>query len=271
MIWADERRLKQMLVKLLSNAVKFTQAGSKFGLIVEDDPAKESILLTVWDNGIGIKHGDLPHMFEPFIQLDAGLVREQPGTGLGLALVAEMARLHGGSVSVESQLGLGSRFKIFLPMVGDKTSKDQLRDPGINIQNTKMLPDVDSLQTILIIEDIETISVTIQAYLTSAGFRVFIANDGMDGVFQARNLQPDLILIDIEMPIMDGFEVTKLIRSEPELTDIPMIAMTAMAMPRVGELCQAAGMAEYISKPVIFKDVLILIRRLLDSADVRGK
>ncbi|MEI7846254.1 MAG: PAS domain S-box protein [Chloroflexota bacterium] len=270
MIRADERRLKQMLVNLLSNAVKFTHVGGKFGLVVEDDPATESILFTVWDNGIGIKPGDLGHIFEPFIQLDAGLVREQPGTGLGLALVAEMARLHGGSVSVDSSPGLGSRFKIFLPMVGGKTGNDQLCDPKITSQTTKILSGVDSQQTILIIEDIETISMALKEYLLSAGFRVSIASDGMEGVFQVRNLQPDLVLMDIEMPIMDGFEVANLIRSEPDLRHIPIVAMTALAMPTVQEQCRAAGMAEYISKPVILKDVLILIRRLLDAADVRG-
>ncbi len=102
--------------------------------------------------------------------------------------------------------------------------------------------------------------------------RVFpLKYGGMEGVFQARNLQPDLILMDIEMPIMDGFEVTNLIRSEPELTHIPIIAMTALVMTRVRERCQAAGMAEYISKPVILKDVLILIKKLLVPADARGK
>ena len=126
-------------------------------------------------------------------------------------------------------------------------------------------------QIILIIEDIETISLTLKDYLISAGFRVFIANDGMEGIFQVRNLQPDLILMDIEMPIMDGFEVSNIIHSEQELRHIPIIAMTALALPLVREQCRAAGMAEYISKPVILKDVLVLIRRLLDAAEARGK
>ena len=115
LMWADERRLKQMIVNLLGNAVKFTPENGKLGLEVHGDEDANQITITVWDNGIGIKQEDLARLFQPFVQLDSGLAREATGTGLGLALVAQMARLHGGSVNAVSEAGKGSRFTIVLP------------------------------------------------------------------------------------------------------------------------------------------------------------
>src|SRR5258708_26698540 len=104
-----------MIVNVLSNAVKFTPEGGKIGLEVEADKSDNQLVITVWDSGIGIKDSDLMRLFQPFVQLDSSLPRESAGTGLGLALVAQMARLHGGSVSVTSQPDVGSRFTITLP------------------------------------------------------------------------------------------------------------------------------------------------------------
>ena len=115
LIWADERRLKQMIVNLLSNAVKFTPQGGKLGIRVNAEKSENTVIITVWDNGIGIKNDDMERLFQPFIQLDASLDRESQGTGLGLALVAQMTRLHGGRVTVKSAPGQGSRFTIILP------------------------------------------------------------------------------------------------------------------------------------------------------------
>ncbi|HET9906355.1 MAG TPA: PAS domain S-box protein, partial [Anaerolineales bacterium] len=115
LIWADERRLKQMIVNLLSNAVKYTPKDGTLGLEVLGDRGENKVRVTVWDNGIGIKEQDLPLLFQPFVQLDSGFAREFSGTGLGLALVAQMARLHGGRVSVVSTFGEGSRFTLVLP------------------------------------------------------------------------------------------------------------------------------------------------------------
>jgi signal transduction histidine kinase len=109
-IWVDERRLKQILVNLLSNAVKFTPAGGRIGLEVTGNRQEKRVMFTVWDNGIGISESDLTRLFQPFVQLDSSLAREATGTGLGLTLVAQMIRLHGGSVSVESEPDQGSRF-----------------------------------------------------------------------------------------------------------------------------------------------------------------
>lgn len=116
-IQADERRLKQMIVNLLSNAIKFTPNGGKIGIKASIDSSHARLLIEVWDTGIGIRQQDMEHLFQPFVQLDAGLARESSGTGLGLALVAQMARMHGGTVIVDSEFGKGSRFTLNLPLV----------------------------------------------------------------------------------------------------------------------------------------------------------
>jgi CheY-like chemotaxis protein len=264
-IQADERRLKQMLVNLLSNAVKFTPQGGKLGLEMRGALDKTQVIFTVWDTGIGIEAGDLPHLFQPFVQLDAGLTREQLGTGLGLTLVAQMARLHGGSVNVESQPGKGSRFTILLPWIKTESTADQ---PGEQ-NNTTVSPNPVVVRqagphTILLVEDTEAVSMLVQDYLETAGYRVAVAKDGWEGISQAKRLRPDLILMDIQMPLLNGLDATRKIRAEAGLEHVPIIALTALAMPGDRERCLAAGMNEYLSKPIRLNTLVEMIQRFLD-------
>jgi signal transduction histidine kinase len=130
-LWADERRLKQMLVNLLSNAVKFTPEAGRIGLEVNERAAGREICFAVWDTGIGIADDRLPHLFQPFAQLDSALNRQYGGTGLGLALVRRLAELHGGRVEVQSEPQAGARFTIVLPVqqpVAPETAQDGAPD-----------------------------------------------------------------------------------------------------------------------------------------------
>ncbi len=266
LMWADERRLKQMIVNLLGNAVKFTPEDGKIGMEVHGDRDENKVTITVWDNGIGIKESDLLKVFQPFVQLDAGFARGAPGTGLGLALVAQMARLHGGSVSVTSQPGIGSRFTIVLPwepaLAADTASR--LRSTG---KFRAVNPNAENKQTILLIEDTEEVTMMLRDYVELAGYKVVTAHDGLDGLTQAKLSQPDLILMDIQMPRMDGFEATKRLRSDPDFKYTPIIALTALAMPSDRERCLAAGMDEYISKPVNLKALVKIIQGCLSKND----
>jgi PAS domain S-box-containing protein len=263
MIRADERRLKQMIVNLLSNAVKFTPENKKLGLEVQVDKSHSSLLITVWDEGIGMDEQDLKRLFQPFVQLDSGLSRESGGTGLGLALVAEMARLHGGGVTIESKPGYGSRFTISLPW-----------EESLPIEFTRKTKDTGRLsfpraqvtenpETILLVEDTDHVVIMIKDYLEQNGYQVVIAQNGLEGVVQAKTLRPDLILMDVQMPGMDGLEATRRIRQEVGLGDIPIIALTALAMSSDRERCLAAGMNDYISKPVKLKNLLKTIQQYL--------
>ena len=262
LMWADERRLKQMIVNLLSNAVKFTPEAGKLGLEVRGDHAGNRVLLTVWDKGIGISDADLDRLFKPFVQLDSGLAREATGTGLGLALVAQMARLHGGSVSVDSQIGDGSRFTIQLPwepaLAADASTR--LKSTG---KFYAIDPNALNKPTILLIEDTREVVMMLVDYLEMTGFKMVTAQDGIDGLEQAKLTHPDLVLMDIQMPRMDGFETTQKLRMNPEFKDTPIIALTALAMPNDRQRCLDAGMDEYISKPVNLKALVKLIRSIL--------
>jgi PAS domain S-box-containing protein len=262
LMWADERRLKQMIVNLLGNAVKFTPEHGKLGLDVHGDEEANQISITVWDNGIGIKADDLERLFQPFIQLDSGLAREATGTGLGLALVAQMARLHGGSVNAVSEPGNGSRFTIVLPwepaLATDTASR--MRITG-KFRAIKL--DEATKPTILLVEDTKEVVMMLKDYLELAGYEVFTAQDGVDGLVQARHVKPDLILMDIQMPRMDGFETTRKLRSDPNFRYTPIIALTALAMPHDRERCLEAGMDEYISKPVNLKALVKIVQACL--------
>jgi PAS domain S-box-containing protein len=261
LMWADERRLKQMIVNLLSNAVKFTPEYSRIGLEVQGDRAANKVVITVWDTGIGIRDQDLERLFKPFVQLDSGLAREATGTGLGLALVAQMARLHGGSVHALSNPGQGSRFIIQLPWEPAMAS-----DMVAHLRNTGKFHAIDpraQQPTILLIEDTQEVKMMLVDYLEMAGYRLVTAQDGVDGLEQAKLTHPDLILMDIQMPRMDGFEATLKLRSDPEFRDIPIIALTALAMPNDRQRCLDAGMDEYISKPVNLKALTKTIQKLL--------
>lgn len=264
---ADARRLKQMLVNLLSNAIKFTPEGGFVGLTVEADDIANVVQFTVWDNGIGIATEDLPKLFRPFTQLDSGLSRQQTGTGLGLALVQRMTELHGGSVRVESTPGQGSRFTIILPWITTPLDYMPSYKPTTGDPRHPMQPlisqstDSDTPPLILLADDNETSVNTYSDYLQSKGFQVAVAHHGEEAIQMAEKVYPDLILMDIQMPGVDGLEATRRIRRHPDqhIATIPVIALTALAMPGDRELCLGAGANEYLSKPV---SLAVLIRAI---------
>jgi CheY-like chemotaxis protein len=196
------------------------------------------------------------------VQLDSSLAREATGTGLGLALVAQMAKMHGGSVSVESQPGEGSRFTIQLPWEPALTA-----DASIRLRSTGKFraidPNAANKPTILLIEDTREVVMMLRDYLEMNGFNIVTAQDGVDGLTQAKLSRPDLILMDIQMPRMNGFEATQRLRMDPQFKQTPIIALTALAMPNDRQRCIDAGMDEYISKPVNLKALSKLIRSIL--------
>jgi CheY-like chemotaxis protein len=265
LMWADERRLKQMLVNLLGNAVKFTPENGKLGLEVHGDEEANKISFTVWDRGIGIKETDLIRLFQPFVQLDSGLARETTGTGLGLALVAQMARLHGGSIQAISEPENGSRFSVVLPwepaLAMDAAARMKVTGKFRAIQL-----DEKNKPTVLLVEDTQEVTMMIKDYLELAGYKVVTAQDGVDGIIQAKLIRPDLILMDVQMPRMDGMEATRKLRSEQNFRYTPIIALTALAMPNDRERCLEAGMDEYVSKPVNLKALIMIMQSCLLKA-----
>lgn len=250
---ADQRRLKQILINLLSNAVKFTPEGGKIGLTVQGNSYKDVVQFTVWDTGIGIAESQLEHLFEPFVQLDSKLSRRYSGTGLGLTLVQRMTEMHGGNVIVLSQPGQGSQFTITLPW-----KKPDIKPAPVPEVSSGVAPHI------LLVDDSIISLQTIYTFLKKQGYHISVAKTGLEALKLAIDIQPNLILMDIGMPEMDGLEATRRIRMNPRSKHIPVIAVTAMAMPGDKERCLAAGANNYLSKPINLKALKHIISGYMD-------
>ncbi|WP_420627517.1 hybrid sensor histidine kinase/response regulator [Candidatus Leptofilum sp.] len=266
----DERRLKQILINLLSNAVKFTPPGGKVGLIVLHDFDRDAVQFQVWDTGIGISPEDMEKLFKPFVQLDNSLARSHEGTGLGLSLVYRLAELLGGSVSLESQVGVGSCFSITLPQNLKIDSKQLQKQAHTDRQQlaTGVLSS-DSVDTaekrplILLVEDNETNVETVTDYLPVWGYRISVAHSGVEALERAKKELPDLILMDVQIPGLDGLTAVRQMRREKAFEKTPIVAITALAMNGNRERCLAAGANEYMSKPIQLHQLALTINELL--------
>ena len=273
-IKADPRRVKQILVNLLSNAVKFTPEGGALGLDVNGDALAGVVRFSVWDKGIGIAAEDMEKLFKPFIQLDSSLARKYEGAGLGLSLAQRLAELHGGSIALESVPGQGSRFTVIIPW----QTPDQF-DPSdfiAQVVSTDTTPFVESPSpeefapdqtTVLLAEDNEINIELVSDYLSSRGYRVLVARNGIEALEMTIHACPQLILMDIQMPGMDGVQATRSIRRLPDqaLASIPIIAVTALAMPGDRERCIAAGVNDYLSKPLNLGELTLAMQKLLGN------
>jgi PAS domain S-box-containing protein len=266
-IEADELRLNQALVNLLDNAVKFTPTGGQVSLIVEPDPDAPSpttmLRFTVADSGPGIDPADYSRMFDSFVQLDSSLTREHGGTGLGLALVKRIAEMHGGRVTVTSQVGHGSRFSLHIPCPAVALTPHGV----IDHLPTPVVPSLPSPKgTILVAEDNLANRNLLVDMLHALGYEVTTAHDGYDAIQKALAQPPTLILMDIHMPSMDGLEAIRRMRAHPALEQRPIVALTALVMPGDRERCLKAGATAYLAKPLPLDGLDTLLQRLLCSA-----
>jgi PAS domain S-box-containing protein len=268
----DERRIKQVLINLLTNAVKFTPNEGNIKLLVAigsgdtwqgeatipqqlRDKNALTILFQVVDTGIGISDKDLKMLFQPFVQVDSALNRQYEGTGLGLALVKQIVELHGGQVIAESEVGQGSCFTVALPY--EMSAYNAIASIPNSTTSSSLEIASDNAPLILLAEDNEANIHTFSSYLTAINYRVIIARDGMEAIAKAQENLPDIILMDIQMPTMDGLEVTKQIRLDPNLSNIPIIALTALAMEGDRDRCLEAGANAYLTKPVKLRDLFL--------------
>lgn len=265
---ADPRRLKQILINLLNNAVKFTSEKGKVTLEVQAQAEEGLMRFSVTDTGIGIRPEDISKLFQPFLQLDGGLSRSHEGTGLGLALVKKMVEMHGGSIEVQSECGKGSRFTFVVPWSQSMQRRNHqgLLETGTDTYDINMGKLAKVREKILIAEDNETNVIATRDYLESRGFQVFIAHDGKEVLSKAEEISPDIILMDIQMPEINGIDVTRRLRADPRFATLPIIALTAFAMSGDRERCLEAGMDEYLSKPARLKELAQLIERLLNTS-----
>ncbi len=279
-IRVDDLRFRQVLINLLSNAVKFTPEGGSILLDVRIVDAlgdsQRQITFSIVDTGIGIARENMDKLFQSFIQIDSSLSRQYAGTGLGLALVKRIVEMHGGTVSVQSELGRGSCFTVSLPFY----SLDEIAiAPSFPLDLIAIATDAEetlavrSQTLILLVEDDPGNIETMTTYLESRGYRLIVAENGQQAISILEDCAngvvhaylPDIILMDIQMPGMDGIEATLKIRQIPDYANIPIIALTALAMPNDRQRCLDAGANQYVSKPVKLSQLVASIETLIKS------
>lgn len=242
---ADSSKVRQVLYNVVSNAVKFSELNSTVVLSARraDGPFIE---VEVKDNGIGISPADQERVFRQFEQVDGSYARKQQGTGLGLALCRSIVELHGGRIWVESEgEGRGSSFKFLLPMSETRTLTQK---PASSGDPVVIRPSKDSL-LVLVVEDNSANRELVENLITTAGHRVLQAPNAEAGIKLALDEKPDVILMDISMPDIDGLAATRMLLENTETRDIPVIALTAQAMVGDREAALEAGCVDYITKP----------------------
>ncbi|HUB77006.1 MAG TPA: ATP-binding protein, partial [Solirubrobacteraceae bacterium] len=261
----DGRRIGQVLLNLVSNAIKFTPAGS-ISVAVEGSPAADGatrVRVAVTDSGIGIDPEGLARMFEPFTQADASTTRLYGGTGLGLAISRELIEMMGGTIGATSELGKGSTFWFEL----------SLSAPAESESRAAMLPLLpaeplswDNAPVVLIAEDSQINQIVGARALESSGCRTHVVGDGAEALEALSRERFDAVLMDCQMPNMDGYEATgELRRREAGGERTPVIAMTAHAMDGDRRRSLDAGMDDYISKPMRYADLVVVLARWIPS------
>jgi signal transduction histidine kinase/CHASE1-domain containing sensor protein/putative methionine-R-sulfoxide reductase with GAF domain/ActR/RegA family two-component response regulator len=261
----DAGRLRQILVNLVGNAIKFTEHGEvaidvRKHAIEEADTESVTIHLSVRDTGIGIPADKHQLIFEPFTQSDGSTTRKYGGTGLGLAISKQLVEMMGGRLWMESEVGRGSTFHVTLRFGCQRRPAAQPLPTAVEAVQTDLRP-----LRILVAEDNSVNQRLVARMLEKRGDSVVVVDTGKDAL-EALARQPfDVVLMDVQMPVMDGFEATGLIRrgEQGSGAHLPIIAMTAHAMKGDQERCLAAGMDAYVSKPLRMADLYAVIHRLL--------
>jgi len=250
-ILGDPLRIRQIITNLLSNAIKFTESGwVNVRLSGESLPGgKIEMKIEVSDTGTGIEADKLAAIFDKFTQADGSITRKYGGTGLGLAITRRLAEMQGGQVFVESKVGQGSKFTVSIPCEAVTAPAGAQPEParrfGTAASRTKNV-------RVLLVEDNIVNQKVVMAVLRKQAYKIDVASDGREAMEKLELLPEgyDLVLMDVQMPVLDGLETTRLIRRDPRWDALPIIAMTAHAMNGDRERCLQAGMNGYVSKPV---------------------
>jgi PAS domain S-box-containing protein len=247
----DATRIAQVVTNLASNAAKFTPAGGRISLSLHRADSRLAVL-EVADTGVGIDADTLAHLFEPFAQADRSLDRSRGGLGLGLALVKGLVELHGGEVAAQSRgPGAGARFTVKLPLTmrQDRVKEGEAAVGGLGGQGKK----------VLIIEDNVDSATSLGEVLALEGARVAVTHNGTEGIARAHEFTPDVVLCDIGLPGIDGYDVARALRRDPVVASAMLVALTGYAQPEDRQRAREAGFDAHLAKP----PDLTALRRLL--------
>ncbi|MEN8191091.1 MAG: response regulator [Thermodesulfobacteriota bacterium] len=263
-IKGDPTRLRQILINLVGNAVKFTRKG-RVEVTVDHDPEPDTLLFTINDTGIGIPAEKQELIFNSFTQADSLTTRKYGGTGLGLTISHKLVTMMGGRIWLESKMDQGSTFFFTSPYLAATGPR-----PALNEENDTPRIECPLLKPadILLVDDNEDNSNLIRLYLNDTPFVLHIARNGQEAYDAVTANRYDLILMDIEMPVMDGYEATRRIRrleKKENRTPLPIIALTAHAFVRFRKKCIEAGCSDYLTKPVQKRRLVNLIQSYLDN------
>lgn len=250
----DSGRIRQILLNLVGNAVKFTESGGNVSVLFANGGkgnGKKLITVTVTDTGIGIPENKIGIIFGKFIQADASITRKYGGTGLGLAISQALAKRMGGEITVTSVVGQGSSFVLHLSLPVEATDSDSTKHYQENIIYLDMHANAETLP-ILLVEDYEPNVLVATIMFNNFGYRYEVARNGQEAIERFSPGKYSIVMMDVEMPVMDGYETTRHIRGFEKAMNAPpiaIIAMTAHAMKGDREKCIGVGMDDYIAKP----------------------
>ena len=256
----DADKLKQVLINLVGNAIKFTEKGSVTVRVVVDPLNDVARRIDVIDTGVGIPKAMLGKIFDAFEQVDSGMSRKYEGTGLGLTISRSLAGLLGCSIEVESEVGQGSTFSLhLLPVAAGRagtTTRIKRADPVVEPDDHFDVELKDKL--VLVIDDEDDSRFLLRQYVSDCGCRVAEAENGADALEKARQLKPDLITLDLMMPGMNGWETLRKLKADPELFDVPVVVVSIVGSENKGTIF---GAADLLNKPVSRDELCTVLRR----------
>ena len=258
---ADPLRLEQVLVNLLQNAAKYTPPGGRIDLTVEAARGRqppEEVAIRVRDTGIGIAPDLLPAVFDLFVQADRSLDRSQGGLGIGLTLVKNLVELHGGSIAALSEgLGKGSEFVAWLPLVPAPTV------PALPTSRAAPNP-----CRVLVVDDNVDAAQSLALLLQTTGHEVHTSHDGVTALENARDWRPEVVLLDIGLPRMDGYEVARRLRADARLEKALLVALTGYGQDEDRRLSQEAGFDAHLTKPIDMTELETLMAQRATADEV---
>lgn len=256
----DQTRFEQILMNLCSNAIKFTQQGkiSLIAELIDRDDKQAKLKFVIEDTGIGITEDNIKKLFKPFIQADSSTSRQFGGTGLGLTISKELSKLMNGDIDISSKMGVGSTFTFYCTLAISNEKPKQLLIADNNIDN---LQGVDHL-TVLVAEDNRVNQKLIDIILKKLGINADIVENGLLAVEQVQKKEYDVVIMDCQMPVLDGYEATKFIRSIPKYEKLPIIALTADVDTRSREKGIKAGFNKHLSKPVNLAELVQSLKEI---------